>query len=47
MSITKETEVTGLKIVSEAVACSLKEMSNCAQPGMSKKQLDNYGEKYS
>jgi methionyl aminopeptidase len=43
MSITKEAELIGMKKVSEAVAHTLKEMSNYAQPGMSTKQLDNYG----
>jgi len=45
MSITKETELTGMKKVSEAVACTLKKMSDYAQPGMTTKQLDNYGAK--
>jgi methionyl aminopeptidase len=45
MSITKETELTGMKKASEAVACTLKEMRVYAQPGMTTKQLDNYGAK--
>lgn len=45
MSITKETELTGMKKASEAVACTLKEMRDYAQPGMSTKELDNYGAK--
>ena len=45
MSITKETELAGMKKVSEAVACTLKEMRNYARPGMTTKQLDNYGAK--
>lgn len=45
MSITKETELTGMKKASEAVACTLREMQNYAQPGMTTKQLDNYGAK--
>jgi methionyl aminopeptidase len=45
MSITKETELTGMKKASEAVACTLKEMRHYAQPGMTTKQLDNYGAK--
>ncbi|MBN8853364.1 MAG: type I methionyl aminopeptidase [Sphingobacteriales bacterium 50-39] len=45
MSITKETELIGMKKASEAVACTLKEMRNYAQPGMTTKQLDNYGAK--
>jgi methionyl aminopeptidase len=43
MSITKESELTGMQKASEAVACTLKEMRNYAQPGMSTKQLDNFG----
>ena len=45
MSITKETELSGMKKASEAVACTLREMKNYAQPGMTTKQLDNYGAK--
>jgi methionyl aminopeptidase len=45
MSITKESELTGMKKVSEAVACTLKEMSSYAQPGITTKELDNYGAK--
>jgi methionyl aminopeptidase len=45
MSITKDTELTGMKRASEAVACTLKEMRNYAQPGITTKQLDNYGAK--
>lgn len=45
MSITKESELTGMQKVSEAVALTLKEMSSYAQPGMTTKQLDNYGAK--
>lgn len=43
MSISKETELNGMKKASEAVACTLKEMRNFAQPGMTTKQLDDYG----
>ena len=43
MSITKEAELTGMKNASEAVACTLREMRNYAQPGMTTKQLDDYG----
>lgn len=43
MSITNEAELEGMKKVSEAVALTLKEMRAYAQPGMSTKQLDNYG----
>jgi methionyl aminopeptidase len=45
MSITKETELIGMKKASEAVACTLKEMREYAQPGMTTKQLDDYGAK--
>jgi methionyl aminopeptidase len=45
MSITKETELTGMKKASEAVACTLKEMRNYVHPGMSTKQLGSYGAK--
>ncbi len=43
MSITREAELIGMQKASEAVACTLKEMRNYAQPGMTTKQLDNYG----
>jgi methionyl aminopeptidase len=43
MSITREEELTGMKKVSEAVACTLKEMRNYAKPGITTKQLDKYG----
>lgn len=43
MSITKETELTGMKMASEAVAFTLKEMKNYARPGMTTKQLDDFG----
>jgi methionyl aminopeptidase len=43
MSITKEAEFTGMKKVSEAVALTLKEMRNHAKPGMSTKELDDFG----
>ncbi len=45
MSITNEAEMVGMKKASEAVAYTLKAMSNYAQPGMSTKQLDDYGAK--
>ena len=45
MSITREAELIGMQKASEAVACTLKEMRNYAQPGMTTKQLDNYGAK--
>ena len=43
MSITNESELAGMKKASEAVAITLKEMRNFAQPGMTTKQLDSYG----
>ena len=43
MSITREAELTGMQKASEAVACTLKAMRNFAEPGMTTKQLDNYG----
>lgn len=45
MSITKEAEIIGMRKASEAVAHTLKEMKNYAQPGMTTKELDNYGVK--
>lgn len=43
MSITKEAELAGMRKVSEAVAYALKAMCDYAQPGMTTKQLDDYG----
>lgn len=43
MSITKEAELTGMQRASEAVACTLRAMRGYAQPGMSTKELDDYG----
>jgi methionyl aminopeptidase len=43
MSITKTSELVGMKKVSEAVAFTLREMRNYAQPGMTTKQLDDFG----
>jgi methionyl aminopeptidase len=43
MSITKYSELIGMQKISEAVAFTLKEMRNYAHPGMTTKQLDNYG----
>jgi len=45
MSITKEEELTGIKKASEAVATTLREMRNYAKPGMSTKELDEFGGK--
>ena len=43
MSITTEEELFGMKRVSKAVAYTLKEMRNFAKPGISTKQLDDFG----
>lgn len=43
MSITTESELVGMKKVSDVVAYTLREMKNYAKPGLSTKQLDNYG----
>src|ERR1700709_1027176 len=43
MSITVEAELIGIKKASEAVALTLKEMRNFAKPGVTTKELDNYG----
>lgn len=45
MSITKESELVGMQEASKAVAYTLKEMINHAQPGMTTKELDGYGAK--
>ncbi|MDP5198839.1 type I methionyl aminopeptidase [Flavobacterium sp. DG2-3] len=43
MSITTEAELAGMKKISEAVAFTLKEMRKFSKPGMSTKELDDYG----
>ncbi|MCH5598616.1 M24 family metallopeptidase [Niabella ginsengisoli] len=43
MSITKESELVGMQNASKAVAQTLKQMMQYAQPGMSTKELDDYG----
>ncbi|WP_300662947.1 type I methionyl aminopeptidase [Fluviicola sp.] len=43
MSITKESELTGMQEASKAVAETLRQMIHYAQPGMSTKELDEYG----
>lgn len=43
MSITNESELIGMQKASEAVAITLKEMRKFAKPGISTKELDNYG----
>ncbi|WP_118952370.1 type I methionyl aminopeptidase [Taibaiella helva] len=45
MSITKESELLGMQRAAEAVACTLKEMTRYARPGMSTKDLDAFGAK--
>lgn len=45
MSISNEAELTGMQKASEAVACTLKKMTEYARPGMSTKELDEYGAK--
>lgn len=43
MSITQEFELLAMQKVSDAVAYTLKEMKNFARPGISTKELDNFG----
>jgi methionyl aminopeptidase len=43
MSITNEAELSGMKKASEAVAYALKEMRQFAKPGITTKELDEYG----
>jgi methionyl aminopeptidase len=43
MSITKESELAGMWKISEIVALTLKEMRKHARPGMTTKQLDQFG----
>jgi len=43
MSITKESELTGMEKASQAVALTLKEMREYARPGMTTKELDDFG----
>lgn len=43
MSITTEDELLGMQRVSKAVAYTLKEMRSFAKPGISTKQLDDFG----
>jgi len=45
MSITKESELVGMKKVSEVVGTTLKLMREYTKIGMSTKELDEYGEK--
>ncbi|SFW17038.1 methionyl aminopeptidase [Sinomicrobium oceani] len=43
MSISKESELTGMQEVSNAVAYTLKKMTDYARPGMTTRELDEYG----
>jgi methionyl aminopeptidase len=43
MSITNESELIGMKKVSDAVAYTLKEMKSFARPGITTKDLDDFG----
>jgi methionyl aminopeptidase len=43
MSISKESELIGMKKVSDVVAYTLKEMKNFARPGLTTKELDDFG----
>jgi len=43
MSITKEYELIGMQKVSEAVAYTLKEMKKFVKPGITTKELDDFG----
>ncbi|MBL1407135.1 type I methionyl aminopeptidase [Sphingobacterium faecale] len=45
MSIGTESDLIGMQQVGEAVAYALREMTKYAQPGMSTKELDDYGAK--
>ena len=43
MSISSDSELNGMKKVSDVVAYTLKEMKNYARPGMTTKELDDFG----
>ncbi len=43
MSVTTEAELLGMQRVSQAVAVTLKQMREYAKPGMSTKELDDFG----
>ncbi|MBL7720101.1 MAG: type I methionyl aminopeptidase [Flavipsychrobacter sp.] len=43
MSITTQAELAGMKRISEAVGYTLRQMTAYAKPGMSTKELDEYG----
>ncbi|SHE37373.1 hypothetical protein SAMN05444408_101118 [Chryseobacterium takakiae] len=46
MSITNESDLIGMKKISEAVAFTLKEMCGFAKPGMTTKEVDDSGLKF-
>ncbi|SNC77689.1 methionine aminopeptidase, type I [Hymenobacter gelipurpurascens] len=43
MSITSQADLTGLQLISQAVGTTLRHMREYAQPGMTTKQVDDYG----
>lgn len=43
MSISNDAELQGMQKVSDAVALTLREMKNAAKPGMTTKELDDFG----
>ena len=43
MSITSQAELAGLQRISEVVGTTLKQMREYAQPGMTTKEVDEYG----
>lgn len=43
MSISSQAELIGMKAISEAVGVTLREMRNFATPGLSTRELDEYG----
>ncbi|REA55499.1 type I methionyl aminopeptidase [Dyadobacter luteus] len=45
MSISTESDLLGMRSASEAVAYTLKQMTQYAQPGMTTKELDDFGAK--
>ncbi|QJX45504.1 type I methionyl aminopeptidase [Hymenobacter taeanensis] len=43
MSITSQADLSGLQLISKAVGTTLKQMREYAQPGMTTKEVDEYG----
>lgn len=43
MSITFQVDLAGLQRISEAVGIALKQLRQYAQPGMTTKEVDDYG----